>query len=563
MGIKKYIILFLILLCPVLALAATWQVGSDGDYATVDALLDAESPLTTGDDILFKAGESHTFNSTRKYLLVNWDGTSGDRVIIGKYGVGADPIIEGNWIYPNDVNGECTGTTCYTGLIQVTGDYVTLQTLDIRNAGGAGIRFSHATEGIVDDCLITKTFRHGFVAEYSSNMLVQDSSFYNISRRTLEVSGGAPVQAGVTYTITTGSSFLRNYIQQGWGEGFGSYNGSSNITIDGNLAINVKRAIYVSRSSNTTVSYNLAYRTPTGPSGAIGISMGEEGAAVGSSNNTHDNLIYGNAFIGPMDYSAYFFIGIDKDLSNDPVTYLDNIIANNTFVGATIATYLIGNKYGASWAGSRLVNNISYPNSSKHVSWINQGPYTGMSWGPNLWSVNALYSSYASIAGNANDIRYNPIFAISGLFTNLSVDGFTLPEILLQDGTYGVGTGIDMSSTFTQLFSPTDTLPGSASLSTVSVWDMGCTDVLGTSTPSTELNCNDLLDNDADGFYDCADSDCSAEDYCEEAETLCSDGFDNDGDGLIDCIIGIQDPDCGCSTPTGLPGQPIFRGGSY
>jgi hypothetical protein len=50
--------------------------------------------------------------------------------------------------------------------------------------------------------------------------------------------------------------------------------------------------------------------------------------------------------------------------------------------------------------------------------------------------------------------------------------------------------------------------------------------------------CDDGIDNDGDGFTDCADRDCGTEPGCKE--TNCTDGTDNDGDGFADC----DDWDC-------------------
>ena len=60
----------------------------------------------------------------------------------------------------------------------------------------------------------------------------------------------------------------------------------------------------------------------------------------------------------------------------------------------------------------------------------------------------------------------------------------------------------------------------------------------GVVNPPPESNCTDGIDDDCDGFVDCADPDCASTTSCPE--TACGDGLDNDGDGLIDC----DDPDC-------------------
>lgn len=56
-----------------------------------------------------------------------------------------------------------------------------------------------------------------------------------------------------------------------------------------------------------------------------------------------------------------------------------------------------------------------------------------------------------------------------------------------------------------------------------------------------EVICDDGLDDELDGFADCADSDCDGADGCEYgAEVSCRDHFDNDRDGAADC----DDTDC-------------------
>jgi hypothetical protein len=63
------------------------------------------------------------------------------------------------------------------------------------------------------------------------------------------------------------------------------------------------------------------------------------------------------------------------------------------------------------------------------------------------------------------------------------------------------------------------------------------------------VSCDDSIDNDGDGFTDCADSDCSWFYTCGGTESNCSDTIDNDGDGLTDCA------DSNCSGLTGPNGE--------
>ena len=70
----------------------------------------------------------------------------------------------------------------------------------------------------------------------------------------------------------------------------------------------------------------------------------------------------------------------------------------------------------------------------------------------------------------------------------------------------------------------------------------------------TELTCDDGLDNDCDGDFDCFDSDCVDDVACgciPEPET-CDNGTDDDCDGLIDC----DDPDCDLDDACVVPPAP-------
>ena len=70
----------------------------------------------------------------------------------------------------------------------------------------------------------------------------------------------------------------------------------------------------------------------------------------------------------------------------------------------------------------------------------------------------------------------------------------------------------------------------------------------GIPTPTIELQCTDLIDNDLDTFVDCADSDCFSNPICDvvSPELICNDLIDNDSDTFVDCADSdcVGDPVC-------------------
>jgi len=68
--------------------------------------------------------------------------------------------------------------------------------------------------------------------------------------------------------------------------------------------------------------------------------------------------------------------------------------------------------------------------------------------------------------------------------------------------------------------------------------DAGCASDPACVGPSPEV-CVGGVDEDLDGLVDCADPDCAGDPACPSSEN-CSDGVDNDSDGFVDC----QDLDC-------------------
>ncbi len=70
---------------------------------------------------------------------------------------------------------------------------------------------------------------------------------------------------------------------------------------------------------------------------------------------------------------------------------------------------------------------------------------------------------------------------------------------------------------------------------------------------TTEETCNDGIDNDCDGDFDCNDSDCDEDPACvcvpDPGGEICDDGIDNTCEGLVDCDDPTCDLDPACIVP--------------
>lgn len=148
--------------------AATYYIGPNGDYTTFAAWKTAVPTPATGSDVYFECGG--TYYPAGAWSL-NWQGTAGDRLVLGSFyysggqriiGLsGARPIISGqNYTYP-------TGTLPVgSGLINwVDKDYVTVQNIYITQSRGAGITISGSNFGgtsstyfIVENCYIVSNY---------------------------------------------------------------------------------------------------------------------------------------------------------------------------------------------------------------------------------------------------------------------------------------------------------------------------------------------------------------------------------------------------------------------
>jgi hypothetical protein len=137
-----------------------------------------------GDQILFKRGEFWSvgigFSST---AVIPSSGAAGNPIVVGAYGTGADPIIDGN-----------KQRAC---LVAYSKNYITIQNLDLRNGLSACALFEDCTYITVTDCNMSGSTNDclRFWEEWS-NVTVTGGSFH-----------GARNTAGIVDQQTTGIEF--------------------------------------------------------------------------------------------------------------------------------------------------------------------------------------------------------------------------------------------------------------------------------------------------------------------------------------------------------------------
>jgi hypothetical protein len=90
--------------------------------------------LAPGDSVLFKSGDRWVGSNFSKTLTTLRAGVSGNQIVYGKYGSGADPILDGNF-------------TVSTG-VRINHSYMTVQDMQLRNFTGSFVNYT-GREGTV------------------------------------------------------------------------------------------------------------------------------------------------------------------------------------------------------------------------------------------------------------------------------------------------------------------------------------------------------------------------------------------------------------------------------
>jgi hypothetical protein len=287
--------------------------------------------LGTGDDLYFKEGTTckQDNGSLDTHLDITWDGTSGDRAIIGCYDGENDfecdgtlPILDGDGVEPTETANNNVGIIDK----QDDGhDYVTVKDIQIYDSNESGIYFVDVENVIFDNLTVSSQNDEGRI-----NLGVLGN--YNADAE------GANVKV------------YRNTVYGGY-EGLGLYRNANNSEVYNNVIYDCVMGIYIaSGATDNEVHHNLMYETSsTTESYMHGIQMGCEdelgstnfcqslkGNECLSGNSVYANLIAGvgvHSGVGQCFRAYNNCTGTDDQaLGGAPFNYSNNKFYNNTCI---------------------------------------------------------------------------------------------------------------------------------------------------------------------------------------------------------------------------------------
>jgi Chitobiase/beta-hexosaminidase C-terminal domain/Right handed beta helix region/DUF5010 C-terminal domain len=408
-----------------LALGATYYVdssgGNDGNNGTTQSTpwqsltkVDATT-FSPGDQILFKCGDVWT-----GVLSPKGSGSSGSPIVVGNYGSGALPLIQGNGV---------ANTVSFSGQ-----QYWDVTNLEITNHAGSagnrrGVGVSSGDHIHIMGCTIDNV----------TGMVGQDL--------TSKTTGGIYVNAAAT-DLVIDSCLIHDVSNQGIALDGGPF---SNLMISNNTIYNVTKNAMIIRFTNSTcnVEYNVVHNTATALSGnsiyntnsSGGVFSHNEGylnvtpivqdgemydADIGSSNTVWEYSYSHDNNFGLMMYDSNGTSGII-------VRY--NISQNDKGGGRGIIyfNYPLG--------GTSVYNNVFYvaAGMNSNILLTNAANHHTLSFENNIIYNNSTASTYSINAGDATTFSHNLFFGQHPASEPADAFKLTSDPMFVSPGSGGTG----------------------------------------------------------------------------------------------------------------------------
>lgn len=435
--------------------AATYYVKSDGNDGNT-GLSDAQAWETiskvnnsisgTGDDVYFKCGDTWT----GEYLYNDWNGTVGDRVVIGAYymdggtevhGIsGNKPVIDGNHLVPTDK---------YIGLIQVNKQgYVTVENLRLINSEGQGVRFYQANNGIASNVDVTNTRNSGIQFYVAEDGIAENCTVTLAGMGWWDgLDSDWPHSMGAI--LNCDNIIIRNCtVYEVHAEGIGFYKRSDNCTAENNIVYAAQKwGIYIDGGIGCIVRNNLVYGTTNtdfhrDPSTAgPGIGVSDEGWVEARSDN---NKFYGNIV-------AFCSVGMYIGCSLDGASFKNSVFYNNTFVDCDNSIHISTNVFSNSF----IRNNIFWQPSGGGL-YDGPGSTSGLTWDHNNWTTNP-----GSPTSGTGDVIGSPILTKTSGWRLMAGGDLTGNDFTLQNSSPAIDVGTDLGASYDDGLDPDSVWPSS------------------------------------------------------------------------------------------------------
>ncbi len=450
MRIKGLFLVLLICISPSLVFAGKpyyvdcgANLDGDGSFArpwnNIKSVND--SVFTKGDDVYFRV---NTVCMPNEKLLVDWDGTISDRVIIGAYygenqfGLNGNkrPIIDGQ----NNVPKSEYDALIMMGSKSMKG-HVTFENLRINNSKYIAIQTNYVDDVIVENCYIYQAGASGIILARCKTGLVKNNKVIHAS--TIPGSRGAAITAtgmqeiGATTNVTIEYNIIRDSH-----EGIGLYKKADGNIVQYNTVYDCHTYhIYVGSSKNNIVRYNLVYKSYDG--GTEGSTPGEDSGIVLNNEGWHapechigGNIIHNNLVAG-------FNKGINVSNEVNNCAHNDTKIYNNTLADNNFNFWFklngMGNLSGMTYSGNEVKNNISHTVTPGAV---HSNVYTldGIT-----WDNNNFDKTVSGDAQSGNAKIYSPGLTKTSKWRSLNAGAVNGTEFSLDSNSKNLRNGASIS----------------------------------------------------------------------------------------------------------------------
>lgn len=328
----------------------------------------------------------------KEQVTISNSGTASAPIRIVAY-PGETPVIDGdNYRLP---------TIQWAALLSITGNYVYLSGLEVRDSNWMGVAISgrHST---VSEINSHHNKENGILIKGDYSIAENSWVWWNCASNEYGITTRGGWASGLSAARYPNGAILRgNVVYHNWCEGLSTYEANGTI-IEDNIVYDNHTNVYVSDATNVIVRRNLVYSTPgsvidvdTPSNSRVGIMMGDERYNPPSSNITiANNMVYGNS------KNIYWWQGTQGGGMKDV------LIAYNTLVNAYGDAGIQINR--GSHQNVHVINNIVHQDNSVPVAVVVAS--NGLSFSHNLWSRNP-----PSSAAGPGDVIGDPQFTRVGI----------------------------------------------------------------------------------------------------------------------------------------------------